>query len=98
MNRSHVLVCGGAIVVAVLVALAIVPPAALADTSKIGKNLGDEVKALATALFLGVAALVAIPVLTLPPAQDRGAAPQAAAFLGGLGGVGLGHVRTPGRC
>ena len=40
------------------------PEPALADTSRIGKNLGNEVKSLATGLFLGVAALVAIPVLT----------------------------------
>ena len=36
----------------------------LASTSQVGKNIGDEVKGLATALFLAVAALVAIPVLT----------------------------------
>ncbi len=64
MMKKQVLAYGGAVVLLALVALAVVPAAALADTSKIGKNLGDEVKALATALFLGVAALVAIPVLT----------------------------------
>ena len=64
MTRKNVLVCGGAIALAALAAAAAAPPVALADTSEIGKNLGDEVKALATALFLGVAALVAIPVLT----------------------------------
>ena len=46
------------------VAIALAPDCALADTSSIGRNLGNEVKALATGLFLGVAALVAIPVLT----------------------------------
>jgi cobalamin synthase len=61
MTRKQVLICAGAIALAVLAAA---PPVALAGTSEIGKNLGDEVKALATALFLGVAALVAIPVLT----------------------------------
>ncbi|HEX8084551.1 MAG TPA: hypothetical protein VF529_09695 [Solirubrobacteraceae bacterium] len=64
MTTKHVLVCGGAIAFAVLAAAVVAPPIALADTSEIGRNLGDEVKALATALFLGVAALVAIPVLT----------------------------------
>ncbi len=54
-----------AVALAILgVVLAIAPDCALADTSSIGKNLGNEVKALATGLFLGVAALVAIPVLT----------------------------------
>jgi cobalamin synthase len=36
---------------------------ALADTSDVGRNVGREVKAWGTALLLGVAALVAIPVL-----------------------------------
>jgi len=49
---------------AVVVLIAIAPESAFADTSSIGRNLGNEVKALATGLFLGVAALVAIPVLT----------------------------------
>jgi hypothetical protein len=61
MIRKHVLLGAAAAGLAVVVA---VPTEALAATSDIGKNLGDEVKALATALFLGVAALVAIPVLT----------------------------------
>lgn len=56
---------GGALLLsAVALALAVAPDAASADTSSIGRNLGNEVKALATGLFLGVAALVAIPVLT----------------------------------
>ena len=63
MIRKHVLLGGGVLVFAILV-VALAPATALADTSDIGRNLGDEVKALATALFLGVAALVAIPVLT----------------------------------
>jgi hypothetical protein len=53
-----IVLCAGAL------ALAVAPDAAFADTSSIGRNLGNEVKALATGLFLGVAALVAIPVLT----------------------------------
>jgi hypothetical protein len=36
---------------------------ALADTSHIGRNLGDEVRSWATALLLGVAALVGLPIL-----------------------------------
>jgi cobalamin synthase len=36
---------------------------ALAQSSDLGRNLGNEVKTWATALLLGVAALVAIPVL-----------------------------------
>jgi cobalamin synthase len=35
----------------------------LAATSDVGKNLGNEVKTWATTLLLGVAALVAIPVI-----------------------------------
>ena len=56
---------GGALTLCVaVVALAIGADSAFADTSSIGRNLGNEVKALATGLFLGVAALVASPVLT----------------------------------
>lgn len=36
---------------------------ALAKTSEIGKNLGDEAKALLVALFLTVAGLVTLPLL-----------------------------------
>lgn len=36
---------------------------ALAATSQVGKNVGAEVKSWATTLLLGVAALVALPVL-----------------------------------
>jgi hypothetical protein len=36
---------------------------ALADTSQIGRNLGDEVRSWATALLFGVAALVGLPIL-----------------------------------
>ncbi len=36
---------------------------ALAKTSDIGKNVGEEVRSWATTLLLGVAALVSIPVL-----------------------------------
>lgn len=44
-----------------VVALAAAEPALAA--SDLGRNLGDEIKTWATALLLGVAALVAIPVL-----------------------------------
>ena len=64
MTRKHVVVACGAIALGTLVAVAATPAEAFGATSEIGKNLGDEVKALATALFLGVAALVAIPALT----------------------------------
>ena len=47
---------------ATLLALAGAEPA-LAQSSDLGRNLGNEVKTWATALLLGVAALVAIPVL-----------------------------------
>lgn len=43
--------------------LALFAAPALADTSDIGKNVGNEVRSWATALFLGVAALVGLPVL-----------------------------------
>lgn len=39
------------------------PESAVAATSEIGKRLGNEIKSWATMLLLGVAALVAIPVL-----------------------------------
>ena len=38
-------------------------PDAFAATSDVGRNLGEEIKVWATTLLLGVAALVAIPVL-----------------------------------
>lgn len=56
----HVLAAAGA---AAIVALALDPELALAKTSDIGKNVGDEVRSWATTLLLGVAALVSIPVL-----------------------------------
>ena len=50
----------GAAVLVLLVALA---PVALADTSEIGRNVGNEVRSWAIALILGVAAIVGLPVL-----------------------------------
>ena len=55
-----------AIVVALAVTiafLAVDAQLALAKTSDIGKNVGEEVRSWATTLLLGVAALVALPVL-----------------------------------
>ena len=55
-----------AIVVALAVTIAFLgvdAQLALAKTSDIGKNVGDEVRSWATTLLLGVAALVSIPVL-----------------------------------
>jgi cobalamin synthase len=43
--------------------LLLVAHPAVAATSEIGRNVGAEVKTWATTLLLGVAALVAIPVL-----------------------------------
>lgn len=57
---SKALLCTMAVAI---VALAFGAPEALADTSEIGKNVGDEVQGWATTLLLGVAALVSIPVL-----------------------------------
>lgn len=46
-----------------VVALCLDVTPVLAATSDIGKHIGDEVKMWATTLLLGVAGLVAIPVL-----------------------------------
>ena len=62
--RRTVVPAGGALLAAMLVLLALWAQPVFASTSQVGKNIGDEVKGLATALFLAVAALVAIPVLT----------------------------------
>lgn len=62
MTRGIVLVLVG-VAVATLAALAVDPQLALAKTSDIGKNVGEEVRSWATTLLLGVAALVSIPVL-----------------------------------
>ncbi len=50
------------VLVAGLAVLGFAEPA-LAETSQIGKNLGDEAKSLLVALFLTVAGLVTLPVL-----------------------------------
>ena len=50
----------GAAALVLLIALA---PSAIADTSEIGRNVGNEVRSWAIALILGVAAIVGLPVL-----------------------------------
>jgi cobalamin synthase len=62
MNRRHCGCCclAGA---AALLLLALVAEPALAQTSDAGRNVGRELKTWATAILLGVAGLVAIPVL-----------------------------------
>ena len=59
VSKKHLLVATGALALALLV----VAEPALADSSGIGKNLGNEVRSWATALLLGVAALVGLPAL-----------------------------------
>ena len=59
MKNIHLIAAGAAAIA--LVALAAADPAVAA--SELGRNLGNEIKTWATALLLGVAALVAIPVL-----------------------------------
>ncbi|MGE3449199.1 MAG: hypothetical protein AB7H92_16660 [Microbacteriaceae bacterium] len=57
------------LVVAVVVSLAVVvlvlgvDPVLAASTSDVGENVGREIKTWATALLLGVAGLVALPVI-----------------------------------
>ena len=52
-----------ALAVAGLVLLIAAAAPALADTSEIGRNVGNEVRSWAIALILGVAAIVGLPVL-----------------------------------
>lgn len=54
------LIAAGAAAIVLLTFAAAEPAAAASD---LGRNLGNEIKTWATALLLGVAALVAIPVL-----------------------------------
>jgi cobalamin synthase len=49
--------------VVMLVIIATAAQSALAETTHFGRNLGDEVKGLAVALFLAVAGLVTLPIL-----------------------------------
>ncbi|MBI5105915.1 MAG: hypothetical protein HZB46_13215 [Solirubrobacterales bacterium] len=48
---------------AALLTSAVLAPAALAETANFGRNLGEQARGLAVALFLAVAGLVALPVL-----------------------------------
>lgn len=62
MTKGTTLVVVAAFAATVLT-VGLAPDVALAKTSDIGKNVGDEVRSWATTLLLGVAALVSIPVL-----------------------------------
>ncbi len=62
MTRSVAFVVAAALAVTIAY-VSLDPQLALAKTSDIGKNVGEEVRSWATTLLLGVAALVAIPVL-----------------------------------
>jgi cobalamin synthase len=62
MRRRHLRLLSMALAGALLV-LALMAAPALAETSQIGKNVGDEVRSWATALILGVAAIVGLPIL-----------------------------------
>ena len=62
MTGRSIAVAGGAALVACLMFVVLVEPSA-AGTSQVGRNVGQEVRTWATALLLGVAGLVAIPVL-----------------------------------
>lgn len=57
--RLRLLAC--ALLGATLLTVALVEPA-LARTSEIGKNVGREITSWASAILLGVASLVAIPI------------------------------------
>jgi hypothetical protein len=61
MNRRLVLLIG-ALIAVVLILVAAVDPA-VAQTSDVGRNIGREVRTWATAILLGIAGLLAIPVL-----------------------------------
>jgi cobalamin synthase len=62
MKRSLGLAFLAALALGVLLLAVLVEPS-LAGASDVGKNVGKEVKSWATALILGVAALVGLPVL-----------------------------------
>lgn len=61
MRRRLVVLMLAALAGAVLVVA--LPATAVADTSEIGRNVGNEVRSWATALILGVAAIVGLPLL-----------------------------------
>lgn len=61
MNKQTLIIATAVLAAAVI--LAADPQPVFAGTSEIGKNVGEEVRSWATTLLLGVAGLVAIPVL-----------------------------------
>jgi cobalamin synthase len=63
MNARRCLFLSTAVTAALLLALVVMADPALAQTSDVGKNVGREIKTWASAILLGVAGLVAIPVL-----------------------------------
>lgn len=58
--KSHLILAAAT---AAIVALGLPTDALAAESTDFGKNLGDQAKGLAVALFLAVAGLVALPVL-----------------------------------
>lgn len=62
-SKKHLALVVLALALTALLATAGVAYAEPADTSKIGQNLGNEVKSWAKALLLGVACLVGLPAL-----------------------------------
>jgi cobalamin synthase len=61
MNERRSALLGCALAAGLLAVLLVEP--ALAQTSDVGRNVGREVRTWATALLLGIAGLMAIPVL-----------------------------------
>ena len=62
MKAKHAVAVAG-VCTAGLVVAGIAAGPAMAAASDVGKNVGDEVRSWATALILGVAALVGLPIL-----------------------------------
>jgi hypothetical protein len=60
--RRRLILLAVAVLAGAVLALAL-PGVAIADTSEIGRNVGKEVRSWATALILGVAAIVGLPLL-----------------------------------
>ena len=63
MNRRRCLLVTPILVAALVLVLGPLVDPAWAQTSEVGKNVGREVKTWASAILLGIAGLVAIPVL-----------------------------------
>ena len=62
MTNRRLRIAAG-VLASLLITSAALADSAFADTSRFGKNLGDEAKGLAVALFLTVAGLVTLPIL-----------------------------------